>query len=237
MRVVLRKSSGLVQRSSTPSPTSLVDFPGMEAIIPVLRRTLSVGLSMNRRTPRSVRRRGFSLIEMMVTLAVGLVMASVALPFVVGAVQRYRLDSVAQQTASLIDLARYTAIRLNKLTSLQTATQNGNTILYLDMKGTATLDANDPMVVFPSDMQIANGDSLTPPSTSMGLGTTISFASSITFDYRGVLNYPQGTQPWTYFVAIGYVSQAQYGTRAVTVTPMGQTKTWIAPDGGTWTGM
>jgi prepilin-type N-terminal cleavage/methylation domain-containing protein len=194
---------------------------------------------MNRRTPRSVQKIGFSLFEMMVTLAVGLVMASIALPFVVGAVQRYRLNSVAQQTANLIDLTRYSAIRLNKIISLQKTTQNGNTILYVDMKGNAVLDANDPMVMLPSDMQIANGLSLTPPSTSMGLGSTIDFASNISFDYRGVvLNYPPGSPVnQAYFLAIGYISQAQYGTRAVTLTPMGQTKTWIAPASGTWTGM
>jgi prepilin-type N-terminal cleavage/methylation domain-containing protein len=193
---------------------------------------------MGRGTPRSKRQGGFSLFEMMVTLAVGLVMASVALPFVVGAVQRYRLNGVAQQTANLVDLARYTAIRLNKLTSLQKTTQNGNTILYVDIKGTAALDANDPMIVFPSDMQIANSDALTPPSTSMGLGATTSFSTKITFDYRGVV-YPNPGDAvgQAYFLAIGYVSQAQYGTRAVTVTPMGQTKIWTAPDGGTWTGM
>ena len=193
---------------------------------------------MNRGTPRSTQRAGFSLFEMMVTLAVGLVMASVALPFIVGAVQRYRLNSLAQQTANLIDLTRYSAIRLNKVISLQKTTQNGNTILYVDMKGNAVLDANDPMVVFPSDMQIANGASLTPPSTSMGMGTTADFTSSIGFDFRGVVNNPPGGPVGqAYFLAIGYISQAQYGTRAVTVTPMGQTKTWIAPASGTWTGM
>jgi prepilin-type N-terminal cleavage/methylation domain-containing protein len=192
---------------------------------------------MNRRTSRSVHQ-GFSLFEMMVTLAVGLVMASVALPFIVGAVQRYRLNSVAQQTAILIDLTRYSAIRLNKIVSLKSVVQNGNTILYVDMNNNG-LDAKDPMVVLPSDMQIANSDALTPPSTSMGLGTTISFTNSISFDYRGVpLIYPPGSPVnQAYFLAIGYTSQAQYGTRAVTVTPMGQTKIWIAPTSGTWSGM
>ena len=190
---------------------------------------------MRRRTSRSVPQTGFSLFEMMVTLAVGLVMASVAMPFVVGAVQRYRLNSVAQQTANLIDLSRYSAIRLNRLTSLQKTTQNGNIVLFVDLHNDNTLHSDDPMEVFPNDMQIANGDSLTPPATSMGLGTTVDFATTISFDYRGVVNFPAGTS--AVFLAVGYTSQAQYGTRAVTVTPMGQTKLWTAADGGTWTGM
>lgn len=235
--MVLRKSSGLVPRDGTPSPTSLVAFHRIEAIITVLRDARSVGLSMNRRTLRSVRHHGFSLFEMMVTLAVGLVMASVALPFIVGAVQRYRLNSVAQQTATLIELTRYSAIRLNKIISLKSAVQNGNTVLYVDINNNG-LDAKDPMVVLPSDMQIANSDALTPPSASMGLGTTISYTNSMSFDYRGVVtNFPPGNGPAAYFLAIGYTGQAQYGTRAVTVTPMGQTKIWIAPPSGTWSGM
>lgn len=170
------------------------------------------------------------------TLAIGLVMASVALPFVVGAVQSYRLNSSAQQIASLIDLARYSAIRLNKLVNIQRTTQNGNTVLYVDLKGTG-FDANDPVVILPSDMQIATADPLTPNSSSMGLGTTTNFDTTITFDFRGVLYLPPGSTMQPIFLAIGYASQAQYGTRAVSVTPMGQTKMWKAPPSGTWTGM
>ena len=192
---------------------------------------------MNHRTPRSVWKTGFSLFEMMVTLAVGLVMASIALPFVVSTIQRYRLNSVAQQTANLIDLTRYTAIRLNKIVTLKSAVQNGSTVLFADVNNNG-LDSTDPMIVLPSDMQLANSDPLTPVTTSMGMGTTISFTNSMSFDYRGVVtNFPPGTNPGAYFLSIEYTAQAQYGTRAVTVTPMGQTKTWIAPPNGTWSRM
>lgn len=191
---------------------------------------------MNGRTRRSVES-GFSLVEMVMALAIGLIMASVALPMVMGAVQNYRLNSVAQQTAILIDLTRYTAIRRNMVIKLQKTAQNGNTVLYLDLNNNTKLDAGEPMVMLPSDMQIANGDPLTPAATNMGLGSTIDFASQIAFDYRGVVNYGPGVAPAPYFLAIAYKNQAQYGTRAVTVTPMGQSKTWKAPAGGTWLGM
>lgn len=174
---------------------------------------------------------------MVVTLAIGLILMGFALPVVVGAIQNYRLNSIAQQTASLIDLARYTAIRRNMLISLQTVQQNGNTILYVDLNGNTTLAGNDPMVVIPNDMQIADGQALTPSPTSMGLGPTTDFGGTITFDYRGVVVFSGPVAANPYFLALGYVSQAQYGTRAVTVTPMGQTKMWTAPSGGTWSSM
>jgi type IV fimbrial biogenesis protein FimT len=183
------------------------------------------------------RQTGFSLVEMVMTLAIGLILASVALPMVVSAVQGYRLNSIAQQTANLIDLTRYSAIRRNTLISLLTANQGGNTMFYIDLTGNGVLDANEPLVMLPRDMQIANGQSLTPPASSTGLSNTQDFTNRITFDYRGTVNYQAGGAPVVYFLAIGFTSQTQFGTRAITVTPMGQTKLWTAPPNGTWTGM
>ena len=180
---------------------------------------------------------GFTLVEMVITLAVGLILVSVALPSLVGAIQGYRLNSIAQQTASFIDLTRYTAIRHNTVMSLQKTVQNGNTVLYIDLNGNGSLDVGEPLLMLPSDMQIANGQSLTPGAASTGLSPTQDFAAPMTFDYRGTLNYNAGIAPAAYFLALGYTNQAQYGCRAVTVTPMGQTKIWSAPAGGTWTGM
>jgi prepilin-type N-terminal cleavage/methylation domain-containing protein len=192
---------------------------------------------MSRKTQRAIEK-GFSLVEMVMTLAIGLVLASVALPFIVNAVQTYRLNGITQQVASLIDLTRYTAIRRNMIVSLQTTTDAArNTILYVDMHHDTNLHADDPMVLIPNDMQIGNGD---PNSaTHVVTGPMVAFVSSINFDYRGVVNYSQpGVTPGTYFITIGYVSHPQYGVRAVTLTPMGQTKMWTSPEGSSaWIAM
>jgi type IV fimbrial biogenesis protein FimT len=192
-------------------------------------------------SPRRKRYRGrevgYSLVEMVMTLAIGLILVTVALPLLVGAIQGYRLNSVAQQTANLIELTRYTAIRRNATVSLHKTTQNGNTVFYIDLNGNGTLDANEPLVVLPADMQLANGQALTPGPASTLLPNPQDFTDTITFDYRGTVSYPAGGPLGPYFLALGYVTQVQYGCRAVTVTGMGQTKTWKAPAGGTWTWM
>ena len=181
---------------------------------------------------------GYSLVEMVMTLAIGLILAAITLPTLVGAIQGYRLSSVAQQTASLIDLARYTAIRRNSIISVKKTAQNGNTVLFVDLKGNGTLDPADPVTLLPSDMQIANGQSLTPGSASMGIGTTQDFVDTITFDYRGTVNFPGGGGPTLpYFLALGFTNQLQYGYRAVTTSPMGQTKLWKFVGSSSWTGM
>lgn len=180
---------------------------------------------------------GYSLVEMMMTLAIGLVLASIALPTMIRAIQSYRLNSVAQQVANLIELTRYTAIRRNSVMFLQMTVKNGNTIFYVDLNGNTTLDPNEPMVMLPSDMQLANNKPLTPDGTSTGLAPTQDFTARMAFDYRGTVNFSGGGPIAAYFLALGYVNQAQYGCRAITVTPMGQSKVWKAPAGGTWTGM
>jgi type IV fimbrial biogenesis protein FimT len=180
---------------------------------------------------------GYSLVEMMMTLAIGLILASIALPTMIGAIQSYRLNSAAQQVANLIELTRYTAIRRNSLMSLQMKVANGSTVFYVDLNGNGSLDPIEPMVLLPSDMQLANHQPLTPGAASTGLAPTQDFTSQITFDYRGTVNFSGGGAIAAYFLALGYVNQAQYGCRAITLTPMGQSKMWKAPASGSWTGM
>src|ERR1700738_1660397 len=108
---------------------------------------------------------GYSLVEMMMTLAIGLILVSVALPTMIGAIQAYRLNSVSQQVASLIELTRYTAIRRNSIINLKQTAQNGNTIRFLDRDGDTQLGVREPMVMLPSDMQLANGQCPKPDSS------------------------------------------------------------------------
>jgi type IV fimbrial biogenesis protein FimT len=180
---------------------------------------------------------GLTLVEMVMTLAVGLILVSVALPVLVGAIQSYRLNSMVQQTANFVELVRYTAIRRNTIVSMLQTVQSGNTVFYIDLNGNGSLDAGEPMLMLPSDMQIANGQSMTPDKASTGVANLQDFAGTIAFDYRGTVNYSAGGQTWPYFLAIGYTNQTQYGCRAVTVIPMGQTKLWKAPAGGPWSWM
>ena len=182
---------------------------------------------------------GYSLIEMVMTLAVGLILASVALPTMISAIQSYRLNSVSQQIASLIELTRYTAIRHNSV--IRSRTTPDNTVFFIDVNGNGNLDPGEPMVMLPSDMQLANSQCPRPdprtPGLAPGLVSTQDFAGQITFDYRGTVNFSAGASTAPYFLALSYANQAQYGCRAITVTSMGQTKLWKAPDKVHWTGM
>jgi len=177
---------------------------------------------------------GYSLVEMMMTLAIALILLSVAMPMMVGAIQGYRLNSAAQQVANFIDLARYTAIRNNKLLIVREDVSTGRVILYMDFNSNNQWDANEPRIILPSDVAVANGDALLPARNSFGLPVLQDFATQITFDSRGVLNFAGGISPTSYVLALGFSTQVGSGYRAVTVTPMGQTKMWKGPASGAW---
>ena len=191
---------------------------------------------MNSLRRKSVSRiSGYSLVEMMMTLAIALILLSVALPMMVGAIQGYRLNAAAQQVSNFVDLARYTAIRNNKTVIVQSGVIAGRVTLYMDFNGNSQLDPNEPRIILPGDIAIANGDSLLPARGTLGLRTAIQdFTTQLTFDSRGVLNFGGGIAPSSYFLALGFSNQVSSGYRAVTVTPMGQTKMWKGPASGAW---
>src|SRR5260370_8784274 len=179
---------------------------------------------------------GYSLLEMMMTLAIGMILVRVAVTTMFGDIQGYRLNSVAQQVANLAGLTGFTGIRRNSVIRLRQVVQTGNTILFVDVDGDGKLGPTEPLVMLPSDMQLANGQSLTPPAASIGQPTQ-DFAGQIIFDYRGTVYYTGGGPMTAYFLALGYKNSAQYVCRAITVALMGQTNTWKAPAGGTCDGM
>src|SRR5258705_10446006 len=119
--------------------------------------------------------RGFSLIELVVALAVALVLAAIAIPSIMTTYSQYRLGVQATLIANQLDLLRMTAVRKNTTVSLMSTTSgpctNSNTVLYIDINKSNACDSQDPQVMLPADMQISN--SSTPPtgmpdSTSMG---------------------------------------------------------------------
>jgi len=181
--------------------------------------------------------RGFSLVELVVALAIAMVLAAIAIPSVVTTYNQYRLGVQATLIAGEIDQLRMTAVRRNSTVTLFSTPSGSNTILYIDANKSGTLDSTDPQFILPADMQISNSLSTAPtgmPDVS-SLPSTYSTAvklpsTGITFGANGTINAGAGP----YFIVVGYTNTSKYGYRAVTVTPMGQIKVWTASSGGSW---
>jgi prepilin-type N-terminal cleavage/methylation domain-containing protein len=187
---------------------------------------------------------GFSLIELLVALAVALVLAAIAIPSVTTTYSQYRLGVQATLIANQLDLLRMTAVRKNTTITLYSniltsgcATPNSNVVLYIDVDKGGACDSKDPQLMLPADMQISNGLSTAPTGmpavTSMGTIYSPAVklpAAGIAFASNGTISGGAGP----YIIVIGYTATSKYGFRAITVTPMGQIKVWTASASGSW---
>lgn len=190
---------------------------------------------------QSHRQNGFSLIEVVIVLAVALTLIAAALPAFLNSINSYRLSNTAQGLASLIDLDRFVAVESNNPVTLRQVTQSGNAFLYIDKNNSSAMDAPEQRVFLPKDMLVMQPGSGIPGPAATGFQypTATVFASAtstVTFDARGTMNSCAGAAT-VCMIIVGAPSSPQLGYRAITINPMGQIKTWTwsaKVNGGTW---
>lgn len=175
---------------------------------------------------------GFTVIEAVVTFGIILVVAAIATPSVVRGLRAYRVGAAGTDVANMIQRARYEAIKRNRTTSCRWVAAGNRTAIYVDVDGNLALDATEPRILLPADVQFpAQGNA--PSSASMGLGSTTIPGNSISFDPRGTVNF-LGAASTVYVVYVSMPSDDSAGYRAITLTPTGKTKVWKASSGSNW---
>src|SRR6476646_4772933 len=103
-------------------------------------------LSANFVSPRRSARNGFSLVELVLSLAVLLVITTLAIPVVVRSLQTYQLNSSASQLAGMLKFAKFDAIRQNTPVSCQIAQQGANWLVWADSNGNTVADRAEPQM-------------------------------------------------------------------------------------------
>src|SRR5437762_14240464 len=94
--------------------------------------------------------RGFSLIELLIVVAIGMIAAAMALPLVSNAVNQIHLSSSATDYANLLQRARMRADQDDTYYQIQTQTLSGDPIAYVDINKNGSYDTGEPMMVFAS---------------------------------------------------------------------------------------
>jgi prepilin-type N-terminal cleavage/methylation domain-containing protein len=100
--------------------------------------------------------RGFSLIELLVVVAIVMLIAAFAVPNIMQAVYTARLRSTAGELAGLLQQARITATKTNQIYDIKYITTNGVSDAYLDLNLNGALDAGEPVVFFNSGVTPAS---------------------------------------------------------------------------------
>jgi len=180
--------------------------------------------------------RGFSMVELLLVVAIMLVLSAITVPSVMQSLRIYRLNASATAVQNIMETARYTAIRRNKIVKLQAAVINGQNALWVDAAGTGAYVNTDPVYFLPADMTFAPAGA--PAAGTTGLANTQALGATgcISFDQRGTVTYaaPCGAgAPVAWFLSVGLTGNTSY-YRGVTVSTMGQAKAWTGGYGGAW---
>lgn len=187
----------------------------------------------------SWREYGFSLTELVVTLAVALILMAIGLPSFLRAYHSYSLTNSASQMADILRLSRYEAIRLNKQVNCQIQqTYAGDptlTLVWADSNQNGQLDTGEKMIVLgPSGNLVAGSVPGASAMLSQAVSGTIPVAPAptgtvVTFDSRGAVVSAN--------VNVFYLSSAiapDAGYRAVLLMPAGSIQIWTADATGNW---
>ena len=182
---------------------------------------------------------GFSVVELVVSVAVLLILAAISVPSLSRAFARYQMNDAASRLAGTIKLARFEAIRQNKLVDCQIQQTASGWIAYADVNHNQQPDPGETQDVLSGQITLVS--SATVPDSSPiaaplgGSGyplTPISGANTfVTFDPRGAAAPGNAV----YVLYLANPGNADAGFRAVVVQPSGMVNIWTAPVGGPWT--
>lgn len=179
---------------------------------------------------------GFSLVELLVVLAISVVLASIAIPEVMNSVRSSRLRDAATQLSSLVQQGRILAEQGNVTVPIYTGRVKNNangafiacstTPCASGGNGT-TFQSGDKYYV-PYGGDVTNGASASAPGT-LSPGFTPA-TGTLYFSPRGVTSTSTGTLTnGTVF----YLTDALNDWAAVSVSSIGKTKVWMW-NGSSW---
>lgn len=195
-------------------------------------------------SPRRSLRGGFSLVELLLSLAVLLVMTTLAVPVIVRSLQTYQLNASASQLSGMLKFTKFEAIRRNTPVSCQIVQQGSNWLVWVDSNGNTVPDGAEPQMIVGGTFTLLPASSVPSPGSilaTLGPGTsslstpwTVLSGSNaaVTYDQRGVLSFPLNAT--VYALYLGSPSNSGMGYRAVITLPSGAVQVWTSSAAGNW---
>jgi len=184
-------------------------------------------------------RSGFSLIELVIVVAIILVVSAIAVPAFVRMTNSTKLTTTTREVSDLIQRARLDAVKKNTKVQCHFDLAAVPPVVWVHVVGTAAPVATDPQAYFPGPVRFAASGGWIPGPASMGFPSTTPVAAGgvITFDSRGAVDFTGvagGPTAWVLY--LDFNGNSSYGAKGISVEPLGRSKIWLAPHGATaWT--
>jgi len=185
--------------------------------------------------------RGFSMVELAVSLTVMLILTGIAIPSLMRSFRTYQLNDATTRLSDLLKFTRFEAVRRNTPVTLRLQQAGADWNVWTDSDGDTVEDATEKQIL------ITGFATLLPASGLPGTGAfaavlgpstfTIMSGSNgtVTYDARGAVRVGGAIASSVLVFYLGGVASPEYGYRAVLLLPSGAVQLWTAPpSGGTW---
>ena len=188
--------------------------------------------------------RGFSLLELMIVLAIIIIIAGFTVPTLMTQVYQAKIRYAATDVSSLLQRVRMEAVRKNSFYSVQYVA--GSPAMARDIDKNSALVTSIPQTVFGNSVTGFFGSGSGAPGeagflASLNFTTAASGAGSASFNSRGLPCMASGGATCTQTLGQGFVfffsgtnaSGGNLGWAAVAVTPSGRCQVF-SYDGTNW---
>ena len=178
------------------------------------------------------RQRGYSLVEALIVVFIGLILTGLAVPMVQSALRSYTVNSAANNVSRLIGVSRYAGITQGR----NSCTLFAGNQFGLDPDCDGAFGTNDSRVQIPNGVTVSSSTTLSltslpfSPAPDEFLSSCTTYA--ITFNTRGSKTRVCTTDTGGAITNIFYLT-GWGNTTAVTITGTGRARSWQFIS-GTW---
>jgi prepilin-type N-terminal cleavage/methylation domain-containing protein len=179
-------------------------------------------------------RRGFSLIELLVVMAVMLIIAAIATPITLNTMDAYKLRGSMAGVSGLAQRCRLLALQKNTTSHLYFTTSSGTVTMYCKLNSdTSGLQTSDPQLSLDTKFSIGSTPTTALTATTMwgSSGSTFSANSDPYFNSRGLpCSAPSAGAACS--TINGYVYYFKYSTHttrwaAMSISPAARMQNWF----------
>ncbi|SRR5258706_5459784 len=207
---------------------------------------ISLGARIERYATKQRLARGFSLVELLVSVVILVILAAIAVPTLLRAYRSYQLSDAASKLSGMMKTTRFSAIRKNTHVECLVQRNGATWTVWTDLDGDSAPSPGEPQILISDTTQMLNAGSVPPPdaivtavgAASPSLNVLSPGNATVWYDQRGARAFGGPANfsgpPAVDVFYLGNPAIGDLGFRAIVLLPSGTVQVWGAGVGGTW---